>query len=76
VLFVTVVVWAKQAEAAAQYLAKGSPVHIEGRLRSRSWETKDGDKRTTFEVVAERLQFLGRKREAAGPSDPADEVPF
>ena len=80
VLFITVVVWKNQAEAAAQYLAKGSPVHVEGRLQSRSWETKDGDKRTTFEVVAERLQFLGRKPEAAGSSDPTDtppdEVPF
>jgi single-strand DNA-binding protein len=80
VLFITVVVWKNQAEAAAQYLAKGSPVHVEGRLQSRSWETKDGDKRTTFEVVAERLQFLGRKPEASGADAPAEappeEVPF
>lgn len=80
VLFITVVVWKNQAEAAAQYLGKGSPVHVEGRLQSRSWETKDGDKRTTFEVVAERLQFLGRKPEAAGVDAPAEappeEVPF
>ena len=80
VLFITVVVWKNQAEAAAQYLGKGSPVHVEGRLQSRSWETKDGDKRTTFEVVAERLQFLGRKPEGAGAPDateaPPEEVPF
>lgn len=80
VLFITVVVWKNQAEAAAQYLGKGSPVHVEGRLQSRSWETKDGDKRVTFEVVAERLQFLGRKPEGAGAPDAADappeEVPF
>jgi len=80
VLFITVVVWKNQAEAAAQYLAKGSPVHVEGRLQSRSWETKDGDKRTTFEVVAERLQFLGRRPEAAEAAEPAEapreEVPF
>ncbi len=80
VLFITVVAWGKQGEAAAQYLGKGSPVHVEGRLQSRSWETKDGDKRVTFEVVAERLQFLGRKPEGAGTPDAADappeEVPF
>jgi single-strand DNA-binding protein len=80
VLFVTVVAWGKQGETAAQYLAKGSPVHVEGRLQSRSWETKEGDKRMTFEVVAERLQFLGRKPEGAGPPDctdaPPEEVPF
>lgn len=80
VLFITVVAWSKQAEAAAEYLVKGSPIHVEGRLQSRSWETKEGDKRTTIEVVGERLQFLGRKPTAAGTQDPTDaphdEVPF
>ena len=60
--FLTVVVWGKQAESSAQYLDKGSPVLVEGRLQTRDWETKDGQKRNVVEVVAERLQFLGRGR--------------
>ena len=85
--FLTVVVWGKQAESAAQYLDKGSPVMVEGRLQTRDWETKDGQKRNVVEVVAERLQFLGRGRAGggAGPADAepveeaaagADDVPF
>ena len=58
--FVRVVSWARQAELAAEYLAKGSPVFVEGRLQSRSWETPDGQKRSTIEVVAQNIQFLGR----------------
>jgi single-strand DNA-binding protein len=85
--FLTVVVWGKQAETAAQYLDKGSPVLVEGRLQTRDWETRDGQKRNVVEVVAERLQFLGRGR-AGGPAAPgepepveeaasgADDVPF
>lgn len=57
--FVTAVVWDKQAETANQYLHKGSPIFIEGRLQSRSWEDNSGQKRTTIEVRAERIQFLG-----------------
>jgi len=56
--FVRVVVWANQAESCAKYLSKGRPVFIEGRLQSRSWEDKDGQKRSAMEVVAERVQFL------------------
>ncbi|MFA5114910.1 MAG: single-stranded DNA-binding protein [Candidatus Omnitrophota bacterium] len=57
--FVTAVVWDKQAETANQYLHKGSPIFIEGRLQSRSWEDNSGQKRNTIEVRAERIQFLG-----------------
>jgi single-strand DNA-binding protein len=86
--FLTVVVWGKQAETAGQYLDKGSPVLVEGRLQTRDWETKDGQKRNVVEVVAERLQFLGRGRTGGGtgPVDAepveetaaggADDVPF
>jgi len=56
--FVRIVVWARRAEVCAEYLAKGSPVFVEGRLRSRSWETQDGQKRSTIEVVANNVQFL------------------
>ena len=64
VCFVRVVVWGKQAESCAQYLSKGRPVFVEGRLIYRSWE-KDGQTRTTLEVRADRVQFLGRPTSAA-----------
>ncbi len=84
--FLTVVVWGKQAETSAQYLDKGSPVLVEGRLQTREWEGKDGQRRNVVEVVAQRVQFLGRLKAVAAPSEgesseePAgqgeDEVPF
>jgi single-strand DNA-binding protein len=61
VCFVTVVVWRKQAESAGEYLKKGDPLFVEGRLQSRTWETDDKQKRTIMEVVAERIQFLKGK---------------
>jgi single-strand DNA-binding protein len=60
VCFVTVVVWSKSAEAAGEYLKKGDPLFVEGRLQSKSWETEDKQKRTVLEVVADRIQFLNR----------------
>ena len=56
--FITAVVWDKQAETCNQYLHKGSPVFVEGRLQSRSWEDNAGQKRNVIEVRAERVQFL------------------
>ena len=61
VCFVTVVVWDKQAELCNQYLQKGRPVFIEGRLQSRSFEDASGNKRNVLEVRAERIQFLGTR---------------
>ena len=63
--FVRVVSWARQAELCGEYLTKGSPVFVEGRLQSRNWETPDGQKRSTIEVVAQNIQFLGRARGSA-----------
>jgi len=60
VCFLTVTVWDKQAEACCQYLKKGSPIFVEGVLQSRSWETSEGQKRSTIDVRAERVQFLGK----------------
>lgn len=57
--FITVVVWSRQAESCNQYLKKGSPCFVEGRLQSRSWEDNAGQKRSVIEVKAERVQFLG-----------------
>ncbi|MDI6892862.1 MAG: single-stranded DNA-binding protein [Actinomycetota bacterium] len=58
--YFNVVVWGRLAELCNEYIGKGAPVAIEGRLQSRSWETQDGQKRSTVEVVAENVQFLGR----------------
>jgi single-strand DNA-binding protein len=69
VCFVTVVVWRKQAEAAGEYLKKGDPLFVEGRLQSKTWETEDKQKRTSMEVVAERIQFLNRGKGGAGVGD-------
>ena len=54
-----IVVWGKQAESCGQYLAKGRQVYIEGAIRSRSYDDKDGNKRYITEIVAQRVQFLG-----------------
>ena len=56
--FLTVTAWDKQAEICNQYLQKGRAVFVEGILQSRSWETSDGQKRSTIDVRAERIQFL------------------
>src|SRR3989338_8666711 len=54
-----IVVWSKLAELCNQYLTKGRQVYIEGRLQTRQWDDKDGNKRYTTEVVANTVQFLG-----------------
>lgn len=56
--FINIVVWGKQAETCANYLAKGRLVAIQGRIQSRSYDVKDGSKRYITEVVANRVQFL------------------
>jgi len=64
VCFITVVVWSKIAETCNQYLHKGSPIFVEGRLLMRSWEDNTGKKRNVIEVRAERVQFLGKPGQA------------
>jgi len=73
--YLTVVAWGKTAEAAATHLDKGSQVHVEGRLQVRDWETKDGQKRTITEVVAERITFLSRPKSAGAPARAEDDPP-
>ncbi|MEW5925412.1 MAG: single-stranded DNA-binding protein [Candidatus Zixiibacteriota bacterium] len=70
-----IVVWGRQAEIAKEYLAKGRSVYLEGRIQTRSWEDKDGNKRYTTEIVAQRLQFLGGRDQAAGGPGPGPEMP-
>lgn len=60
-----IVVWAKLAELAAQYLSKGRQIYVEGRLQTRSWDDKEGHKRYSTEVVATNIQFLGGASERA-----------
>jgi single-strand DNA-binding protein len=60
VCFVDITVWGKQAENCAEYLSKGRPVFIDGRLQFSTWETDDGQKRNKLEVVATSVQFLGQ----------------
>lgn len=60
-----IVVWGKQGENCHQYLTKGRPVFIEGRLQTRSWDDKEGKKRYTTEVVATMVKFLGGRPEAS-----------
>jgi single-strand DNA-binding protein len=73
VCFLTVVVWSKMAESCNQYLKKGSPLFVEGRLTLRSWDdAATGKKRSVIEVRAERVQFLGRSNQGA-PTAPAEE---
>jgi len=61
VAFVPVVFWGKTAEVVNQYCHKGSPLMVEGRIQTRSWE-KDGGKKYATEVVAENIQLLGGKK--------------
>jgi single-strand DNA-binding protein len=82
--FLPVVVWGKQAENCNQYLKKGRPVFIDGDLRQRSWEDKEGQKRSIVEIHAFTVQFLGgRPTEETGiggeempPLPSEDDVPF
>lgn len=72
-------VWGKQAEQCNQFLSKGKQVYVEGRLHARSWEGQDGQTRTSLEVSAERVLFLGKRGTAVLPEggeiEPED-LPF
>jgi single-strand DNA-binding protein len=89
-VFVDVTLWARNAEVANQYLVKGSPVLIEGRLKLDTWESQEGERRSKIKVVAERMQMLARKGDTPSNGDASkpqlndadtgggndDEVPF
>jgi single-strand DNA-binding protein len=60
-----IVVWSKLGEICGRYLKKGSPVFIEGRLQTRTWEDQSGNKRYTTEIVCQNMQMLGRRGEGA-----------
>jgi len=66
VTFVDCEAWGRTAEVMGQYLKKGQPVFIEGRLRLDQWEDKEGQKRSQLRVVVENFQFIGSKSDAGG----------
>jgi single-strand DNA-binding protein len=61
-----VVFFGRQAEIAGEYLKKGRPVYVEGRLRTRKWQDKDGNDKYTTEIVAENMQMLGSREGMGG----------
>ena len=72
-----VTVWGAQGENCAQYLGKGRPVAVDGRLDWREWETQEGGKRQAVEIIADTVQFLG-SRDEGGQSNgftPTSDVP-
>jgi single-strand DNA-binding protein len=71
-------VWGNQGERCAQYLSKGRPVAVDGRLEWREWETPEGNKRQAVDVVADSVQFLGSRGDGEGGGGgyiPADATP-
>ncbi len=64
--YFSISVFGNQAESCAQYLSKGRPVAIDGRLDWREWQTQDGQKREAVEIVAESVQFLGSRGDGGG----------
>ena len=76
-----IVLWSPLAEIAERFLKKGGQVYIEGKLTTRSWDDKDGNKRYTTEVVGRELTLLGGKSESSAPASEApdletDDLPF
>lgn len=84
-----IVAWGRLGEICGEYLKKGSPIYIEGRIQTRSWEDRDGNKRYTTEIVAQAMQMLGSARkdgQARSPEErypveepisiPEDDIPF
>ena len=76
--FINVTAWRRLAEICGEYLKKGNPVAIEGRLSIRGYQAKTGEKRTMVEVVADGMQMLGRKPQATEKEVKIgeEEVPF
>jgi len=82
----TIVAWNRLAEQCNQFLNKGRLVYVEGRLRSRTWESPEGEKRFRNEIVADKVTFLDRQSTAPFPEDSTegmdsgaispDDIPF
>jgi single-strand DNA-binding protein len=70
------VAWGKTAEIIEKYVQKGSEIAIEGKLTSRSWEDKDGNKRYTTEVVVNELLLMGKPKGSSNYAKSDDDLPF
>ena len=70
-----VILWGKQAESLQEYLTKGKQIYVEGRLQTRQWDDKDGNKRYMTEVIANDVQFLGGKDGGGARRDNSDSPP-
>ena len=70
-----IVCWRHTAELAEKYITKGKELYIEGKLRTRSWEDKDGSKKYVTEIVAESIQLLGSKSEGQAPQPATSYAP-
>lgn len=70
-----IVVWGKQAETCGQYLAKGRQVFVEGAIRTRQYDDKEGNKRYITEITAQRVQFLGGARGGEAARGASEETP-
>ncbi|MEI6219238.1 MAG: single-stranded DNA-binding protein [bacterium] len=74
VCFIDVVVWERQAQTCAQYLKKGSPILLEGRLEMDEWKTKEGETRSRLRVRADRVQFISSgRRDEGGDRQPSSD---
>lgn len=69
-----IVAWRKLAEIIGEYLTKGALVYLEGKLQTRSWEDKDGNKKYTTEIVADTMEMLGGGQKRANKDD--EDIPF
>jgi single-strand DNA-binding protein len=70
-----VVLWGKSAESLAEYLVKGRQIYVEGRLQTRQWDDKDGNKRYTTEIRADRVVLLGGRGGQAGRTEVGEHAP-
>ncbi len=70
-VFVDITLWERTAEVASEYLTKGSPLLVEGRLKLDTWQAQDGQKRSKLKVVGDRIQLLGTRQEGGPPEEGA-----
>ena len=70
-----IVAWARLGEICGEYLHKGSQVYIEGRIQTRSWDDRDGNKRYTTEIVAQTMQMLGSPQKGGQSKSPEERHP-
>ena len=71
--FIDIVAWRMQAEFVSKYFTKGKPILVCGSIQSRNWQDKEGNKRTTVEIIADEISFVERKSVSEGAADPGIE---